>query len=162
MRRLLVLALLASSCSPATPDAVPPQTSPGARSEARVIRVVDGDTVWVSDGGRETRVRLIGIDAPEERHPGRPGECFARQATAFLRTLVRGEDVELETDEERHDRFGRLLAYLWLGDQLVNETLVAEGYAVAGTYPPNVRYQPRLDAAERRARAEGWGMWGAC
>jgi micrococcal nuclease len=108
------------------------------------------------------RVRLIGIDAPEEGHPGRPGECFARQATAFLRRLALGRQVELETDVERRDRFGRLLAYLWLGDRLVNETLVVEGYAVAGTYPPNVRYQQRLDAAQHRARTGQGGLWGAC
>lgn len=119
---------------------------------ARVVRVVDGDTIVVLRNGTETRVRLIGINAPES------GECLAQEAGRRLEELLGGE-VRLETDEEETDRFGRMLAYIWAGDILVNERLAAEGLALARGYPPNISRQTILDAAEADARRERAGMW---
>ena len=119
---------------------------------ARVVRVVDGDTIVVLRNGTETRVRLIGINAPES------GECLAQEAGRRLEELL-GEEVRLETDEEETDRFGRMLAYIWAGDILVNERLAAEGLALARGYPPNIFRQAVLDAAEADARRERAGMW---
>jgi micrococcal nuclease len=129
---------------------------------AVVVRVVDGDTIWVLRKGEETKVRLIGIDAPEEAHFGDPRECFARRATEFLRQLLEAQGVELELDVEERDQYGRLLAYVWHRDGMVNEVLVAQGYATVATFPPNVRYVGRFLTAERRARAERRGLWGSC
>jgi micrococcal nuclease len=70
--------------------------------------------------------------------------------------------VRLQFDLERIDPFGRTLAYVWLGDELFNETLVREGYAFVTTYPPNVRYLDRFRAAQREARSAGRGVWGRC
>lgn len=127
-----------------------------------MTRVVDGDTVIAQVGGEELRVRLIGIDTPETVAPDQPVECFGPAASEFTHRRLEGEDVELEFDVERLDPYGRTLAYVWLGGELFNETLVREGYAVVTTFPPDVRYVDRFVAAQRVARERHLGLWGAC
>ena len=158
MRRWLVPALL---ILPACGQASAP-TNDADAERAFVTRVVDGDTVEVESEGRELDVRLIGIDTPESVKPGEPVECFGPEASAYTETRLEGETVRLEFDVERLDPFDRTLAYVWLGDELFNETLVAEGYALVTTFPPNVTYVERFHDAQRRAREEGLGLWSAC
>lgn len=150
---LLALALLSGCEAPEGGGA------PGSTSEARVTRVVDGDTLVV---GGDERVRLIGVDTPESVKPGTPVECFARESAAFLERLVEGRQVRLVRDVEPRDRYGRLLAYVYRGDLFVNEELVRRGYASVATFPPNVRHVATFLRAQREARAEGRGLWGAC
>lgn len=119
-----------------------------------VLRVLDGDTIEVELGGERERVRYIGIDTPEmgdERPEIRALALEARWANA---RLVEGRRVRLELDVEKRDRYGRLLAYVWVGDTLVNEALVRAGRAAPYTFPPNVRYVDRFVEAARLARAE--------
>lgn len=133
-----------------------------AGDDAAVERVIDGDTVVVAGG---ERVRLIGIDTPETRHPERGVECFGREASAHTeRLLPTGEPVRLVYDVERRDRYGRTLAYVYrLRDGLhVNAALVADGYAQVATYPPNVAHAHELLELQRAARAQGRGQWSAC
>lgn len=118
-----------------------------------VKRVIDGDTVELDSG---LRLRYIGIDTPEMN----PVECYSRQATEKNRELVEGKEVRLEKDVSETDRYGRLLRYVWVGESLINEILVREGYAASSTYPPDVKYQERFRAAERLAREERLGLWG--
>lgn len=132
-----------------------------------VIRVVDGDTVIVRLDGREERLRYIGIDAPESVTPDQPVQCFGPEATDENKRLVAGKTVFLESDLENRDRFGRLLRYVYVsgtdGDLLmVNRHLVERGFAEAGSFPPNVRYQDDLFTAERHARQNRLGLWSAC
>lgn len=119
-----------------------------------VVRVVDGDTIIVRLEGTSEHVRYIGIDTPEmddERPAVRRRAAAAREANA---RLVGGRRVRLELDAERRDRYGRLLAYVWIGDTLVNEVLVRAGHAAPYTVPPNVKYADRfLDAARDARRA---------
>jgi micrococcal nuclease len=129
---------------------------------ALVTRVVDGDTAHVEIDGRDTDVRFIGIDTPESVKPDSPVECFALEASHYTERRLEGERVRLEFDVEREDRYGRTLAYVWLGDELFNETLVREGYALVTTFPPNVQYVDRFVEAQRDAREHGRGLWGAC
>lgn len=131
-----------------------PTVSDPITSGARVLctRVIDGDTIEVLGG---ERVRYIGIDTPEMR----PMEAWAEAATAANRELVEGRMVRLELDVQKRDRYGRVLAYVWVDDLMVNEELVRRGYARVSTYPPNVRYQERLLAAERAARDMRRGLW---
>lgn len=129
---------------------------------AFVSRVIDGDTAEVDLRGREVDVRFIGIDTPETVAPDHPVECFGPQASAYTERRLEGRTVTLEFDVERIDRYGRTLAYVWLGDELFNETLVARGFAVVTTYPPDVRYVDHFLAAQRAAREAGRGLWGAC
>lgn len=153
---VVLAAALSTSCAPTAPGAT------SGRSSATVTRVVDGDTVIARVGGEELRVRLIGIDTPETVAPGQPVECFGPAASAFTHRRLEGRDVKLEFDVERLDRYGRTLAYVWLGGELFNETLVREGYAVVTTFPPDVRYVDRFVAAQRAAREQHLGLWGAC
>lgn len=141
----------------------PPSAGGGdTRTNAVVTRVVDGDTIEVRFRGRDLTVRLIGIDTPETVAPGQPVECYGPAASAFTERELEGRRVRLEFDVERIDRYGRTLAYVWRGRELFNETLVRRGYAFVTTYPPNVRYVDRFVAAQREARAQERGVWGAC
>ncbi|MFB3739861.1 MAG: thermonuclease family protein [Candidatus Velamenicoccus archaeovorus] len=124
--------------------------------------MVDGDTVHVWYRGHDVDVRLIGVDTPETVAPGLPVECFGPEASRFTTSRLQGRRVRLGFDVERLDRYGRTLAYVWLGGRLFNEVLVRRGFAVVATYPPDVRYVDRFVAAQRAARAEGRGLWGAC
>ena len=131
------------------------------------MRVVDGDTIVVRLDGREERLRYIGIDAPESVTPDQPVQCFGTEASDENRRLVAGQTVYLEADREDRDRFGRLLRYVYVeepgGDLLmVNRLLVENGFAEAGSFPPNNRYSDELFDAERLAQAGGLGLWSAC
>lgn len=119
-----------------------------------VVRVIDGDTIVVELDGASEHVRYIGIDSPE-MDDGRPAiRRRAVAAKAANARLVGGRRVRLELDVERRDRYGRLLAYVWVGDTLVNEALVRAGQAAPYTVPPNVKYADRfLDAARDARRA---------
>jgi len=134
----------------------------GAVETARVLRAVDGDTVEVMRQGQRTRVRYIGINTPESVTPDRPIECFGKEASERNRQLVEGREVRLERDVSETDRFGRLLRYVWVTDDLINAHLVEEGYAEVSTFPPDVRYHNLFVSLERSAREEHRGLWAAC
>jgi micrococcal nuclease len=127
-----------------------------------VTRVVDGDTVEVWLDGREEDVRYIGIDTPETVKPGAPVDCFGPQASAFNHRLVEGRRVRLVFDTERRDQYGRLLAYVYLGDRFVNAELIRRGLARTLNIPPNDRFAGRLKRLEIAAARAGRGLWSAC
>jgi micrococcal nuclease len=124
-----------------------------------VVRVVDGDTIHVSIRGHTEKVRYIGIDTPEVRHPTRGEEPGGREATRVNRRLVAGKTVRLELDVQERDRHGRLLAYVHVGDTMINAELVRLGYAQALTVPPNVRHASLFVELQRQAREAGRGLW---
>ena len=139
--------------------------APGGEETAAVVRVVDGDTIVARlAGGREERVRLIGMDTPESVKPGTPVQCFALKASAYTKHLLDGRTVRLVQDAEARDRYGRLLAYVYREPDglFVNEELVRAGYAVPLTYPPNVRFRDEIAALATKAREAGRGLWSAC
>lgn len=141
-------------------------TAGGGRTpNARVVRVVDGDTIVVRTGGGDERVRLIGIDTPESVDPRQPVECFGKEAARYTRSIIPpGTEVTLERDVEPRDRYDRLLAYVYRSADglFVNEAIASEGYAQVLTVPPNVAYSDRFLAAERSARNAGKGLWSTC
>jgi len=148
--RYLVLVFLAlflfAACQPQPSDTY------------RVARVVDGDTIVLANG---ERIRYIGIDTPETKHPNKPVQYFGKEASEANRGLVEGKIVRLEYDVQRTDRYGRTLAYVYLQDgTFVNAWLVENGYAHVSTYPPNVRYQDRFRELEQKAREAKTGLWG--
>ncbi len=125
----------------------------------RVDRVVDGDTLVVEDCGR---VRLIGADTPETVRPNHPVEPFGPEATDFTRQfLVDGDQqVRLQFDGPRTDKYGRVLAYVWVGDQMLNEELIRAGLARVRTdFPYSVSMKSRFRAAQTEAEAAGRGIW---
>jgi micrococcal nuclease len=148
----LLLLLLALSTVPA-----------GAQNplEGTVVKVVDGDTVHVQLADRVEKVRYIGVNTPEVHHPTKGEEPGGREAAAVNRTLVEGRRVRLELDVQARDRYGRLLAYVWVGDTMVNAELVRRGYAQVMTVPPNVRHQRLFLTLQRDARGAGRGLWAA-
>jgi micrococcal nuclease len=129
---------------------------------ATVTRVVDGDTVEVAIGGETEDVRYIGVDTPETVAPGQPVECFGKPASHFNQRLVDGERVRLVFDDERRDRYGRLLAYVHLGPLFVNAELVRRGYARTLAIAPNTDRAPLFDRLAQAAGDDGRGLWGAC
>jgi len=135
------------------------QATPGEMVEARIVRVVDGDTIEVEIGGREYTVRYIGINTPETKAPNRPVEPYGPEASAANEALVAGKVVYLAKDVSETDRYGRLLRYVWVDGIMVNEELVRRGYARASTYPPDVKNAERFLALEREAREAGRGLW---
>jgi micrococcal nuclease len=127
--------------------------------EGVVVRVVDGDTIYVQLADRVEKIRYIGVNTPEIHHPIKGEEPGGREAAAMNRRLVGGRHVRLELDVRSRDRYGRLLAYVWLGDTMVNAELVRRGYAQVMTVPPNVRYQDLFVKLQREARDAGRGLW---
>jgi len=161
--RLLSLAAtlgaLASNSVAQLPEPVDTALAGGPRRPVRetvsceLSRIVDGDTIECSEQGR---VRLIGIDTPELDQ-----EPFGAMAHAALADLLDSPAVVgLEPDVEARDRYGRMLAYVWVDSTMVNWVLIRQGWAVLLTYPPNVQYVDALTEAQRRAREEGVGLWG--
>lgn len=157
--------MTASACASCSGTASPAE----ADMVVMVTRVVDGDTldVAISEGARgptvSERVRLIGIDTPESVRPGEIPECFGPEASRRLNELTPpGTPVRLERDVEARDPFGRLLAYVYLGDDMVNMTLAREGFAEALSIPPNTAFAREFRSAVASARGRGSGLWGAC
>jgi micrococcal nuclease len=137
---------------------------------AEVVDHVDGDTVRVriaSNGavvpaelGVVETIRLIGVDTPETVHPSRPVERFGKEAGSFTRTRLLGRQVYLAFDWDLRDRYGRLLAYIYLDNgECFNALLVREGYAHAYTRF-SFQFMDEFRALEREAKAEKRGLWG--
>ncbi|MGZ3641627.1 MAG: thermonuclease family protein [Candidatus Limnocylindrales bacterium] len=140
------------------------RSGPSGRTEAaRLVRVVDGDTLIVDRGHGQERLRYIGMDTPETVEPDVAVQPFGPQASEANRRLIGGRALVLEPDVSAVDRYGRLLRNVWIRDGLrwamIGLELVADGYARLETVPPDVKYAAVLLAAERAARADGRGLW---
>ena len=119
-------------------------------------RVIDGDTIELTTG---VKIRYIGINTPETKHPTKPVEEFGAEAAAANKKLVEGKLVKLEFDIEKKDKYGRVLAYVYVDTIFVNAWLVENGFAQVATYPPNVRYQDIFIKLEKKARETKKGLW---
>jgi micrococcal nuclease len=147
--------------APVPPQAEPQQPSvetPAQEEYGRCVDVYDGDTITVrlySSPQELTKVRLIGVDAPELEK----GE-FGETAGYYTRSLLDGHKVKLVFDKERYDKYGRLLAYVYLEDgTFVNARLVEEGYARVASIPPNTAHADEFEALQAEARKEQRGIW---
>jgi micrococcal nuclease len=134
-----------------------------ARPSARVVEVLDGDTiVVVLAGGERDTVRLLGVDTPETHHPTKPVECFGPEASAFTTRRLLGHVVTLEGDVESRDVYGRRLAYVLLRGERFNDELLRRGYARLLVLAPNRGHAHELLEAELAAHDAGRGLWGRC
>ena len=148
--------------------------------KAKIERVVDGDTAIVSfvfdDGSKYTkeRVRFLGVNTPETVHPSKPVEFYGKEASNFTKKELTGKTVWLQTDVEVKDRYGRMLAYVWLKEpstkdldneaairaNMFNAKLLLDGYAQTMTVQPNSRYSNLFVHFQREAREAKRGLWG--
>jgi endonuclease YncB( thermonuclease family) len=119
--------------------------------------VFDGDTVLLKSG---KKVRYLGIDAPEIDHEEGKHEFMALSAKDFNSNLVKGAKVRLEYDQEKKDRYGRLLAYLFLENgKMINALLLERGLAYVLLKTPNLKYKEQLLKCQRKAINEKIGIW---
>ena len=139
---------------------------PEAQNMARgtVVRTVDGDTYVLNIDGRETKVRLIGVDTPESAAPSsyyKDNTEEGRMVSDIVKDrITEGSVLYVETDVQETDRYGRLLAYLYFEDgTMVQEWLLGSGYANTATYPPNVKYAERFAELAHKAAESGAGLW---
>lgn len=169
---LAVVAIVVLLTDQADRDSVPGAGSgDGARPKqiaGEVSRVIDGDTIEVElderiGGGPALEdVRYIGIDTPESVKPGTPVQCYGNEASEFNGELVEGRRVLLRFDRELRDRFGRLLAYVYVGETFVNAELLRLGYARTLEIEPNTSNAGRFASLEADAGEAGLGLWSAC
>lgn len=152
---VLLVGLFATGCGETT-TAEPFHSQ---RTQATVVRVVDGDTIEVFIGTTRHKVRYIGMNTPETVDPRRPIQCFGQEASNKNKQLVSGKVVEMEKDVSETDRYGRLLRYVYVDGIMVNAELVRLGYANATSYPPDVKYHDIFRRLEREARDAGRGLW---
>lgn len=121
-----------------------------------VKRVIDGDTILLANS---ERVRYIGINTPETKHPDKPIERFGKEASSYNKKLVEKKWVRLEFDIQKRDKYNRLLAYVFTGETFINAELIKEGYGQVYTIPPNVKYSDLFIKLQREAKDRGRGLW---
>ena len=125
-----------------------------------VIRVVDGDTFVINYNGTQEKVRLIGIDTPESVHPNDEKNTeFGDMVSNYSKQTLSGKQVKIEFDVEPRDKYGRLLAYVYIDGQMYNKLLLEKGYAKLATYPPNVKYVDEFTQLQKNARQNKVGLW---
>ena len=130
-----------------------------------ILKVVDGDTVDISIDGQTERVRLIGVNTPETKHPTKPIECFGPEASAYMTQLLpKGTILRIERDIEARDRYGRMLLYLYRdSDNLfINLDLVTRGYGTPMSIEPNTFHRTDFVRAAALAEVANVGLWKAC
>jgi endonuclease YncB( thermonuclease family) len=136
----------------ASHDCVPDSTQ---RDLAQLVRVIDGDTIDVVVNGQIQRVRYIGMDTPEN------GDNYFAESASANENLISGQTLTLVKDVSETDLYGRLLRYVFVGDDVfVNYELVRQGYAQISTYPPDVACLSYFLEAQSYARELGLGFWG--
>jgi len=159
---VLCMCLVLGEARPGPSVPVIPEKSFARQSPHTVLEVIDGDTVKIDYDGTATTVRLIGVDAPETVHPEKPVEFYGKQASAFLKNLLKGESVYVEVPAAPSDRdkYDRLLAYLYRSPDglFVNLEIVRQGYGHAYTEFP-FEHLELFRHYEKVARESEKGLW---
>ena len=133
---------------------------------AKVVRIIDGDTIDVQINNKMETVRLIGIDSPEIVDPRIPVQCFGSEASNYAKEILNNQTVKLEVDptQGERDKYGRLLRFVFLPDGTnFNKLMISQGYAHEYTYKSNpYKYQSEFKNSEKEAREKGLGLWNKC
>lgn len=139
--------------------------------KAKFIYAHDGDTIRVKLGGREEKIRFVGVNTPEVAKDGKPAQFMADDAKDFTEEILSNKEIYLEIDISDRDKYDRLLRYIWLeepienpsiddvGSKTLNGILVKEGYAYANYYKPDVKYHNYLKDLENSAQDKNLGIW---
>ena len=124
-----------------------------------VTKVVDGDTIYVDGIG--TRIRLIGVNTPETVDSSKPVECYGPEASNYLRNLILGRYVGLESDSLSGDvdKYGRPLRYVYYNNENINQKIILGGYGKEASYGSSYKYQSEFDASEKYAKQNDLGLW---
>ena len=139
--------------------------TPDGRVHGVITYVADGDTIAVRFGGTTEKIRLIGVDTPETKHPTKPVGCWGPEASAHTTALLPpGTDVYIVRDTEARDRYKRLLAYVYRTDDnlFVNKELLAGGWGVPLSIAPNTAFETDFAAAAYSAQQANLGLWAHC
>ena len=134
-------------------------------TQAKVIRVIDGDTIEVQYMLTKEKVRLIGVDTPETKHPKKSVQFYGEEASQFTTSQLLNKTIYLEYDVTMKDKYNRTLAYVWLYPdksdkrKMFNSILLLEGYAKISTVPPNVKYVEYFKKYQTEAREQNKGLW---
>lgn len=133
-----------------------------SEEQAKIVKVIDGDTVHVQlPNGKEEKIRIIGIDTPETKDPRKPVQCFGKEASKQMNKLVSGKTVTLERNPaEDRDKYKRLLRYILLNGEDIGASMIRDGFAFSYKQFPH----PRLEAynlLEREAGEALRGLWGS-
>lgn len=137
------------------PQAVPSITPISSATFAKVVRVIDGDTIVIDSG---QKIRYIGMNTPEVE----TSECFATVASEINKNLVLGKMVKLEKDVSETDKYGRLLRYVYVDEIFIDDYLVKNGYAKVMTVPPDTKYEDEFLRSQKYAKESNLGLWGKC
>ncbi|MGG1021145.1 thermonuclease family protein [Bacillus paralicheniformis] len=131
------------------------------RETVQLIKSIDGDTIKVNYEGREKTVRYLLVDTPETKKPNSCVQPYGKSASQRNSQIVKSGKLELEFDKGEHvDKYGRLLAYVYVNGKSVQETLLKEGLArVAYVYPPNTKYLDQFKDAEQYAKDKKTAIW---
>ncbi len=155
---------LKNKISQATPSPTPTIKTP--LSQAKVIKVSDGDTIVVDINGKNETIRLIGIDAPEIKEPGAKPQCFGKEATDRTKEILTNKNINLEADptQGERDKYDRLLRYVFLTDGTnFNQLMIREGFALEYTYMgKKYKYYEDFKLAEKSAKESSLGLWSSC
>ncbi|MEK4792373.1 thermonuclease family protein [Bacillus sp. FSL K6-2971] len=166
----LVLLMVLVSCNKAEDTSPADKTKAAAAADqqqeqnlisAVVVNVVDGDTIDVRmKSGKQERVRFILVDTPETVHPKKGEEPFGREASDFTKKTLSGQKVDLKLGVQERDKYGRLLAYVYLKDgTMINELLLQKGLARVAVFPPNTEFVDQFRDIEAQAQKEHKGIW---
>lgn len=138
------------------------ETTPTSPRLSKVTAVYDGDTIGIETG---EKIRYIGVDAPEIENQ----ECFAAEAAKFNESLVIGKTVKLVSDVSETDKYGRLLRYVYVIDEVeesqevfVNDYLMKSGYAKVMTVSPDMKFAEQFALSEKYAKDNNLGLWEKC
>lgn len=141
-------------------DMLDQSTNKPSRISGTVSRVVDGDTIDVIfNNGKKERIRFILVDTPETKHPNKPVQPFGPEASDYTERKLLNKHVELEFDVQERDRYGRLLAYVYVEGKMINEMLLENGLARVAVFPPNTKYVDEFRAIEQQAKQKQLGIW---
>lgn len=131
-----------------------------AQTQYKVLRVIDGDTIEIDMNGKAEKVRLIGVNTPESVHPDESKNVpFGKVASDFTKAALEGKNIVLEYDVTPRDKYGRILAYVWIDGKMFNKILLENGMAEVKTYPPDVKYVEDFTRLQETARFSKVGIW---
>ncbi|MBH0228829.1 thermonuclease family protein [Halobacillus yeomjeoni] len=126
---------------------------------ATVTRVVDGDTLKVNMNGKEEEIRLLLIDTPETVHPNEPVQPFGPEASQFVKDTLSGQQVRVQVGKEARDKYGRMLAYVYIGEETIQEKLLRKGLARTAYLYNDLTLLDRFHNAQANAMSSGIGVW---